>query len=314
MNKINKLLLASCLLTQSLCFAAGDSVDRIVAIVNNDVVTSSELTHQTDLIKHQLINDKQAVPSDAELKKHILQRMVDLNLQLQYAAKAGISVNDTDLNNAIAKIAERNHLPIEAMKTQLAAENITFDEYRETLRKDLTVQQLQRETVAKLIRISDEDVQEFMKSAHTGAQNQIYEIADILVPLNENPTTKDLQAAKATADGMKAKLQKGAEFTAVGVAQTLGWRTLAELPDVFTKDVVKLSTGQFAGPIRAGNGFHLIKLTGKKAQNMEAQLSNDQARELIFRRRFDEKSQVWIQQLRARSYVKIMLDTPSDLA
>lgn len=249
-----------------------EPLDAVVAIVNDGVITSSELKTQVEVMRTQLLAKKMAVPEDAVLRKQVLQHLIDVDLQLQLAKQNGIQVDETQLKDALKKIADQNHLTVDGLKQAIEQQGMTWTQFCENIRKEVLLARLQQRAVAKDVVVTKEQVDAYLKAAahqHVD-QEQVYHLQNILIPLSETPTTAEIARAEKKADVLLKKLAQGADFGQLAIAESsdafaleggdLGERHVAELPDVFAQKVVSMKVGEVVGPLRTGNGLQLIKL------------------------------------------------------
>jgi peptidyl-prolyl cis-trans isomerase SurA len=260
------------LLSAFVCFGSAQPLDKVVAIVNDNVVTASELDAQVEILRQQIIGKNMALPSDAELRKQVLQHLIDVELQLQLAKRNNLSIDDTDLNEAIARIAESNHLSLTQLREELAKQGLSWESYRDNIRKEMLMSRLQQKAVGQDVVVSSQQVEDYLKTYEHNekTQHQTYHLQNIVVPLPEEPTPEQVNKAKAKANALLSKLKKGDDFNRLAIAESsgeyaleggdLGERHLAELPDVFSERVTEMKVGEVSLPIRTGNGFQLIKL------------------------------------------------------
>lgn len=246
-------------------------LDSVVAVVNDEVITSSELATQMNLLRHQIAAKGMQVPEDAVLRKQVLQHLIDVDLQLQLAKQNSLTIDDTELNEAINRIAESNKITLDQLREAIAQQGLDWTTYRDNIRKEILISRVQQKAVGKEITVSADQIEDYLKSdVHEDKSQLTYHLQNIVIPLPEEPTPKQLQDAKTKATELLAKLNKGADFSQLAIAESsgefaleggdLGERHLAELPELFTKYVVSMKKGGVAGPIRAGNGFQIIKL------------------------------------------------------
>lgn len=252
--------------------AVAQPLDSVVAIVNDGVITSSELNTQVNALRQQMQARKMQMPPEKTLRKQVLQHLIDVDLQLQLAKQNDMTVDSTELNEAINKIAANNHLTLTELREELTRQGISWQSYRDNIRKEILISRVQQKAVGKDVSaISNEQVEDYLKTAQFQDKTQFtYHLQNIVIPLPEEPTTGQLNKARQKAKELLAKIRKGEDFNRLAIAESsgefaleggdLGMRHLAELPDVFAKQVVNMKTGQIAGPIRTGNGFQLIKL------------------------------------------------------
>jgi peptidyl-prolyl cis-trans isomerase SurA len=262
-----KLALACTLFAAIGTTQAKQLLDKVVAVVNNGVITSSELDKQVQLSKKQILAQKMQLPEESVLRKQVLQHLIDVDLQLQMAKQNGINIDDAELNKAIEKIATMNHATLDQLREEIARQGMTWTEYRENIRKEMTLSQLQQKAVGREAIVSNEQVDQYLKTDggivdHT---KLTYHLQNIVIPLSEEPTTEQLKKAKSRAEYLLAKIKKGDDFNRLAIENSsgelaleggdLGERHLAELPELFAKEVVNMKVGQVSGPLRAGNGF-----------------------------------------------------------
>jgi peptidyl-prolyl cis-trans isomerase SurA len=247
-------------------------LDKVVAIVNDNVITASELEEQVALLREQIKAKNMQLPTEVALRKQVLQHLIDVDLQLQLAKNHNLTIDSPDLNDAIAKIAENNHLTLTQLREELSKQGLGWENYRENIRKEILISRVQQKAIGQEVVVSNQQVEDALK---TFTQNSIkaqqtYHLQNIVIPLPESPTTSQLQGAQAKAKALLAKIKQGDDFSSLAIAESsgeyaleggdLGDRHLPELPEVFAEKVVEMKVGEVAGPIRTGNGYQLIKL------------------------------------------------------
>jgi len=248
-----------------------EPLDRVVAIVNDGVITASELDAQVSLLRKQIAAKQMELPSDTVLKKQVLQHLIDIDLELQLAKQNDITIDNTELNDAIAKIAENNKLTLSELREELERQGLSWQSYRENIRKEILISRIQQKAVGKDVVVSPKQVEDYLKMAQQPDKTQLtYHLQNIVIPLPEEPTTEQVKSAKEKATALLVKIKKGDDFNRIAIAESsgefaleggdLGERHLAELPDIFASEVVHMKAGQVSGPLRTGNGFQLIKL------------------------------------------------------
>ncbi len=248
-------------------------LDKVVAVVNNGVITSSELDKQVSLTKKQLLAQRMQLPPDNVLRKQVLQHLIDVDLQMQMAKQNGITVDDTELNQAIERIATANHATTAQLRAEITRQGMGWNEYRESIRKEMVLSNLQQKAVGRDVRITNEQVEQFLKTEGdlpVDRTNLTYHVQNLVIPLNDAPTAAEVQKAQKTAERLLASIRKGADFSRLPFDSSLsslalegsdlGERHLGELPELFAKEVINMKVGQVVGPLRAGNGLQLIKL------------------------------------------------------
>ena len=269
-------------------------LDKVVAVVNNGVITASELNAQVEQSKKQILAQKMKLPTDSVLRKQVLQHLIDVDLQLQMAKQNNITVDSTELNQAIERIAAANHLNLTQLREEITKQGLNWQEYRRNIRKEMIIARLQQKAVGKEVNVTNEQVEHYLKTdEHVDNSAFTYHLQHIVIPLNEEPTTAQVKKARATADRLLLKIKKGEDFNLLAIAESsdevaleggdLGERHLAELPELFAKEVVHMKPGQVAGPIRAGNGFQLIKLIAIGGANQKHIITLTHVRHILIK-------------------------------
>lgn len=268
-----------CLLYGLLCWTlselgfAAEALDKVVAVVNNNVITQHELDMQTELTHKQLQAKNMPVPADHVLRKQVLQHLIDTDLQLQLAKSNDITVDANELDAAVAKIAADNKLDLAQLRDAVQHEGMTWEGYRENLQKEILLARLQQRVVGRDITITQQQVDDYIKHELANDKSKmLFHVQNIVIPLPDAPSPKQITRAKEKAQHLLAKLKKGDDFSLLAVAESsdeyaleggdLGDRHLAELPAVFAEHVQNMHVGEVVGPFRTGNGFQLLKLVG----------------------------------------------------
>lgn len=269
-------------------------LDKVVAVVNEEVITSSELEAQVELSKKQMMAQKQEIPETRALRKQVLQHLINVQLQLQLAKQHGINIDETELNASIDKIAAMNNLSLSQMREELTKQGMNWKDYRENIRKEMILARLQQQAVGKEIQVTNDQVEHFLKTEDSvDRTNLTYHLQHIVIPLSEEPTPSEITKAKAQAANLLGKIKKGADFGRLAIEESsgeqaleggdLGERHLAELPEIFAHEVVRMKVGQVAGPLRAGNGFQLIKLVAIGGEALHHMVTQTHVRHILLK-------------------------------
>ncbi len=298
-------------------------LDRIVATVNREAITESELENQAQLLLLRLKQSDTPLPPMTELRQQLLERMILEKLQLQLAATEGIEIDDATLEQSMKEIAKRDGLTVHQMQQFLEEQGITPAQFRQTIKTEMTLSRLQAKTVGQQITVSKAEVENFLHSPaghdQSGAE---YHLGHILIsPPNEEPSKQDIQQLENRAGDLAKELKNGANFSKLAIAKSagqqaltggdLGWRKIGEIPSTFVKVVPTLKVGEVYGPIRDNSGFHIIKLLEKRnpeTQHASAETLRNKATEILYQRKFDESLVSWLRHLRADSKVEIYLN------
>jgi len=261
--------------------AAKQVLDKIVAVVNNDVISKYELENYTKLLVADLKTQSDAaLPPKDVLQEQALNRMILDKIQLQIAEQSGIEVDSITVSQALQHLAQQKGKTLEQLRYETEAHGIVFDEYRELVRNELIIQRLQAREVSHDVVIAKSDIESFLSSPagqdNTGTE---YKISHILLLAPESPTPAALKQVQSKAEEIVASLKKGTDFQKTAMAKSagrqalnggdLGWRNTGELPTLFVNYVPTMQVGDIVGPIRSAGGFHIIKLQGKRTTNEE---------------------------------------------
>ena len=273
MHKLIKLLCL--LLCTNTVTAKVESLDRVAAIVNDKVITQSQLKQQTGLFAQNLMSQGQTVADEEALTKQVLEHLIVQEAQLQIAERSGIHVDDGMLSEVIQNFAKENKMTMGQFIDQLKSEGIEYEVYRQTIRNQLTLQRLQERDVYGAIQVSDQEIQLFLNSpSGLGGMSYEYRVGHILIPTPENPTPEALDSAEQKAHEVITQLKQGADFAQIAIKTStsalalqggdLGWRKLGEMPTLFVNIVPGLKQNDIPNPIKSTSGYHVIKLLDKR--------------------------------------------------
>jgi peptidyl-prolyl cis-trans isomerase SurA len=272
MNKPFACLLALTLLASGALMPARAQVqplDRIVAVVDDDVILQSELDRAEQNIRAQYANRQNQLPPADILRRQVLERLILVRLGVERAADTGVRVSDDEVDSAIANIAAQNKISTDQMRAQLAAQGQSFADFRKTLRDELTIQRLRQHFAQTRISVSDAEVDAALAAQAAGGPQ--FHLANILIALPDNATPEQIATAQKKIDGVKTLIDKGdMDFAAAAVRYSdgnnaleggdLGWRSVDEIPSAFANTIRGMQVGQVLGPTRGPSGFQLLKL------------------------------------------------------
>lgn len=314
------LILAACHLLAMPAFAktSGQPLDQMVAIVNEDLITRSELDHAMTAARLQISQQPAATSvSDKSLEKQVLDQLINKKLQLQAAEAAGIQVSDDDVKEAIQKIASQNNVSVDELMVHVEGEGMSAANYKHEIHDQMVMQKLQQREVAGKISVTPEEVTAFMKANSTqkSTANNEYRLQDILVPLSDTPSAAEIAAAKERANTLMQKLKSGTSFTALAQAESkganalqggdMGWRKLPEIPTAFMEHVPGMKKNGLAGPIQTGNGFHILLLTDVRQLDSGNQMMADRksVEMMLMQQKFEQAVQSWVSKLRSTAFI-----------
>lgn len=296
-----------------------DTLESIVAVVEDDVVTRGELDQAVAVVRSQLRQrDDGQLPPQAVLERQVLERLILEKLQQRAADERGVSVDDTTLNAAVDSIARRNSMSLEQLRQAVERDGISFRSYRDQLRRELLSTRLRQREIDSRIQVSEQEIDNVLENA---ANQRDYHIAQILIPIEggsgAGPSAVD--AARERALRTLAELRGGADFSRLAAAVSagrealdggdLGWLARGQLPSLFAETVLRLQPGEVSEPVRSPIGFHLIKLIGTRSAAPQGSLEDARQaiRQQLSRRKSEEEWEQWLRRLRDESYVEVRL-------
>lgn len=256
--------------------ASLQSVDRIAAVVNEDVILRSELDRAIANIRAQYAGQAGQLPPAEVLERQVLERLVLLRLQIARATDAGITATDQDLERAVQGVAQQNSMTIDQLRERLAKDGMSFTDFRNSLRDEIITQKLRQSFAQGRINVSEGEVDAAMANASATATQQFH-LAHILVGTPEAASPEQIATAQKKIEGVKGLIDRGEmTFAAAAVRYSdspnaleggdLGWRSLNEIPPSFASVIQQLQDGQVIGPIRGPSGFQLLQLVGSRTQ------------------------------------------------
>lgn len=268
-------------------------LDRVVAVVDSRVVAQSELDARMLEVTQRLEQRGYAMPPRDVLQKQILDQLIAEALQLGIAERYGVIVADEEINSTIRDIMQSNGWDEAAFLQNLQNDGMTLNEFRETLRRQITMQNISQGLVARRIRVTDQEINNFLKSADAQVwASPDYHLGHILIALPSSPTSEAIAAAEEKADQLYEKLNAGANFAEAAISNSsgpdaleggdLGWRKSSQLPTLFANIADTLEVGQVSKPNRSQAGFHILKLYEKREQNKEI-VNQTRARHILIK-------------------------------
>jgi peptidyl-prolyl cis-trans isomerase SurA len=254
-------------------------LDRVVAIVDDEALTQYELDDQKKNALAQMKSRNLTPPPNDVLDKQVLDRLITERAVMHFAKENGVRVDDTQVERAILRIAQDNKLTAEEFRRALGREGISYDKYREDIRKEIVIQRLREREVEARISVSDAEVDAFLASQNTQAGGDIeYRLSHVLVLVPERASPDQIEAKRRRAEDALKQVKDGSDFGQVAAgfsdAQdalqggSLGWRTVARMPTVFAEAVRQMKPGDVSNVLRTASGFHILKL--QETRNRDA--------------------------------------------
>jgi peptidyl-prolyl cis-trans isomerase SurA len=270
-------------------------IDRIVAIVNKDVITQRDLEERVALVVSQLKRQNTPLPSADVLERQVLERMITDRVQVQFALETGVRVDDLQLDRTVAMIAEQNRMSLADFRRALDREGVPFDRFREDIRREILISRLKEREVDSKIQIGESDIDNFLAEVQSTPQVAEFNIAHVLVRVPENATPEQVEARMKRAQEALSRARSGADFAQVAVSYSdasdalagggMGWRAQDRLPELFAGALAKMQPGDVSDVLRSPAGFHVLKLLDRRGGGSGGQLSVEQthARHILLR-------------------------------
>lgn len=275
-TKLSEFLRPLALGTLLLCSAAQaapvNSLDRVVAVVNNDVIMYSQLQRRLTEVKENLAKRGGDAPASSELASQVLDRMILDTIQVNMGEKFGIQISDDELNQAMQAIARRNNLSPEQFRAALVRDGLSYEEAREQIRREMVINRVRQRRVAERVKVTEQEVQNFLASDLAQlALGEEFHLATIVIPV-ANGT--DQQRAEQRARDVRRQLEKGADFARLAAANSsgesaleggdIGWRKAAQLPPPFNSQINRMKIGEVSDVTATASGFVILKLLEKR--------------------------------------------------
>ena len=272
----------------------GVSLDRIVAVVNEDVITARELQARQDIVESQLKRQGTPLPATDVLERQVLDRMVTDRVQLQQAKESGIRIDDPQLDQTLQRIAAGNKMNLAGFREAIERDGIPWTRFRDDIREELTISRVREREVDQRIVISDAEIDAFIAQEDKGgAGNEEVELAHILVRVPESASPEVLQQRRDRAEEARRKILAGDAFAQVAAAYSdapdallggkISPRKLDRLPTLYAEAVGKLKDGGVSELLRSPNGFHIVWLVGRKGGGAMAPVQQTRVRHILIR-------------------------------
>jgi peptidyl-prolyl cis-trans isomerase SurA len=293
-NPVCSLLLATgCALLSLSLHAEPKLVDKVIAVVDKNVIMQSELNERLTQVAQNARANQMALPDMKVLQQQVVDHLISEHLQLQMAKRVGLTISDEQVNQAIEQIRISNKLTPEEFTHQLELDQLTLQDLREKVRRDMTLQHIQQGMVQQRIHISPLEIDNFLKSAD--AQFWIspeYHLGHILISLSQSASGEEIEAARVKAEELVQRIRAGANFAEVAIAESkgptalnggdLGWRKTSDLPSLFADILPALEIDQVSDPARSPAGFHILKVYEKRGGEQQKELQS-KARHILIK-------------------------------
>jgi len=270
-------------------------IDRIVAVVNKEVVTLSELNEQVASAERQLRRQGTPLPERSVLERQLLERLILQKAQLQLARDSGIRVDEIQLDRAVQRIAENNKMTLVGFRRALEADGVNFERFREEVREQILLTRLREREIDDRIQVSDSEIDLYLEELKaTGNERVEYNIAHILVRVPEQARPDQIEQARERAQKARAEALAGHDFGKLAATYSdgpdalrggaVGWRERDRLPELFTSALDKMAPGTVSEVLRSPAGFHVLKLVDRRAAgSASAPVVQTHARHILVR-------------------------------
>lgn len=269
-------------------------VDRIVVVVNSEVLTQFDLNDRVERALRDLRSRGTVPPDRNDLQRQVLERMILERAQMQLARETGLQVDDLQLDATIARIAENNNLSLTDFRRTLERDGIPFNKFREEVRTEIILSRLREREVDNKISITESEVDNFI-AEHTDSKDQSaeYDLAHILVRVPEQARPEQIAQQRARAEEAVKRVRGGADFAQVAAAFSdasdaleggrLGWRSQDRLPELFAAAVGGMKPGEISEVLRSPAGFHILKLNDRRGAGAAYMVEQNHVRHILVR-------------------------------
>ena len=258
------------------------TLDQIAAVVTGEIITRNELREKVEAVSRTLSRQGTQMPAPDALERQVLERMIIEKATIQLANDGGLRVDDFQLDRAVQRVAESNSMTVQAFRDRLEREGTPFVRFRDELRNQILIERLRAKEVDDKIQVGEGEIDNFVAEqtgTAPGAAQEV-DVAQILLRVPEQASAEQIERQRARAEDLYNQLQGGADFGRLAASFSdapealsggdLGWRAQDRLPLLFTDAISPLAAGQIAKPVKSANGFHILKLVGKRGAGASA--------------------------------------------
>ena len=299
---------------------ADELLDRSIAIVNRTVITESELMNESRDIVRNLSTQGVKLPPAQELYKQVLEQMILKQAQEDLASQLGIRIRDEEVNERLQAIAQQNNLDLITLRQRLELQEPgSFMRLRDSVRDELSIEELRNQEVVQRIRVTPEEVKNFVnRKLSNKGNNTRYKVQHLLIALPESPTPEQISATREKAKMVWQNLKNGEDFAQLAIRYSadskalsggdLGWLETSELPGFLEETIVSLAEGNISEPVQSGLGFHIVKINGVEKTDT-ATIPSDfeqQAIRVLRQQKGNSLYEQWLRRVRDEAYVNIL--------
>ncbi len=269
-------------------------LDRIIAVVNDDVITRLDLDERLRFATVQLKQQGTPPPPRDALEKQLLDRMVTDRVQLQLARETGLRVDDGELDKTMQRIAQDNKLTLQQLRAVLEKDGVPFSRFREDIRNEIILARLREREVDNRISVAESEIENFISTQQAQAgRSDEYNLSHILVTVPENASPEQIQSRRSRAEQALEQLRSGADFRQVAASLSeapdalqggaMGWRDAARLPTLFVDALKTMAVGGLSPILRSSNGFHVLRLNERRGSTSPVIVRQTHARHILIK-------------------------------
>jgi len=315
-NTIKKALISLllCSLLSGSFFVHAEVLGKIAAVVEDEVILEQELDREVSAITQRIQASKTQMPPEYILRKQVLEKMIIDKLQRLMAEKAGITITEEMLNSSAADIAQRNNMTPQQFREELQRQGMSYKSFLDNMRNEIIINQLRSREIGGRIKVTDREVEHYLETQEqVGNEAVQYHLGHILIAVKEAASASQIQKAQSRADDLVKKLRAGEDFTQAAMSNSeddnalkggdLGWRTLNDIPTLFSDKAGTMRQGEVADPIRSPSGFHIIKMLEVKGLDTNHVVTKTKVRHILIKTNElidDEEAQKRLLALKAR--------------
>ena len=270
------------------------TLDRIVAVINDEVVTRNDLTERVNLAVNQLARQGTPAPARPDLERQLLQRMINDRAQFQFAKETGLRVDDVELDRAIGRIAEDNKVTVTQLRAALERDKVQYSKFREDIRGQIIMARLREREVEDKIVITESEIDNLLANPQQqSAGADEFNVSHILVRVPENARPDQIQGQQERAEQALAQLKSGSDFRQIAATFSespdalqggdMGWRDGDRLPTMFFDALRNMKGGELSGVLRSPNGFHILKLNERRGGQGPVMVQQTNVRHILIK-------------------------------
>jgi len=269
------------------------TIDRIVAVINDEVITRNDLNERINRAISQLARSGTPMPPRADLERQLLERMITDRAVTQFAKENGMRVDDVELDRAIDRIAQDNQMITAQLRLVLEKDGVPFAKFREDIRGEILMARLREREITDKIVVTDSEIDNLLATAQQGAGTDEFNVSHILVRVPENAGPEQIQVRQARAEQALTQLKSGTDFRQVAASYSeapdalqgglMGWREDVRLPTLFAEAVRGMKPGDLSGLLRSPNGFHILKLNERRGGQQPIVVQQTNVRHILIK-------------------------------